>query len=475
MKYEKFASEIAEALGGADNLRFANHCATRLRLKLKDLSKMDSEKLKAIDGVLGVRDVGNGEVQVIVGTDCYTIYTDFIAVTGFSGETDDGVSDEEAIRRADATTNPTDGSNAGVIGTLRRGGRVVIDYLGGTVAPIIPMFMGCGMLMAFLTICTNFLGLDADSGVVVILNGAANAGFYFMPIVLGWSAATKLNAEPVLGALLGMTLVYSGINGVEGLEFLGIPIYATTYNNTFLPIILGVPFLALIYRFFKDKIHSSMQYFLLPLLTMVISIPVTLIILGPIGAICGEWLSVFFYWAAEHFRIVTSALWSAFCPIGVITGMEKAVQAINIVNMQSTGFDNIFLPGALCGNSAVGGAALAVWFMSRNKKTKAIGASAGITAILGITEPALYGICIPFGKPLLGASLGAAIGGVFGALVDLKQFSWAGPGLMTCATYIAPNGDMTNFFFCLATIAVAAAAGFGMTMLVSSRSKKMYD
>lgn len=473
MKYEKLARDIADALGGADNLRFANHCATRLRIKLKDPARMDGEKLGSIDGVLGVRDVGNGEVQVIVGTDCYTIYNDFIEVTGFTGETDDGLSDEEAIRRAEAVI--ADSGTSGALGRIKAAGRVIVDYLGGTVAPIIPMFMGCGMLMAFLTICINFFGLDANSGAVVILNGAANAGFYFMPIVLGWSAATKLNAEPVLGALLGMTLVYSTINGAEGLDFLGLPVYATTYNNTFLPIILGVPFLALVYRFFKGKIHSSLQYFLLPLVTMVISIPMTLLVLGPIGAVCGESLSVFFYWAADHFRLVTSALWSAFCPIGVITGMEKAVQAINIVNMQSTGFDNIFLPGALCGNSAVGGAALAVWFMSRNKKTKAIGASAGVTAILGITEPALYGICIPFGKPLLGASLGAAIGGVFGALVDLKQFSWAGPGLMTCATYISPDGDMANFFFCLATIAVAAIAGFAMTILVSSRTKKMYD
>lgn len=236
MKYEKLARDIADALGGADNLRFANHCATRLRIKLKDPARMDGEKLGSVDGVLGVRDVGNGEVQVIVGTDCYTIYNDFIEVTGFTGETDDGLSDEEAIRRAEAVI--ADSGTSGALGRIKAAGRVIVDYLGGTVAPIIPMFMGCGMLMAFLTICINFFGLDANSGAVVILNGAANAGFYFMPIVLGWSAATKLNAEPVLGALLGMTLVYSTINGAEGLDFLGLPVYATTYNNTFLPIIL---------------------------------------------------------------------------------------------------------------------------------------------------------------------------------------------------------------------------------------------
>jgi PTS system beta-glucosides-specific IIC component len=469
MKYEALISGIVDCIGGLDNLRFANHCATRLRLKLKDLSKLDEGSLKAVDGVLGVRNIGDGEVQVIVGTNVIDIFKEFMETTHFSGETDDGVSDAEAVARAD--TQPAGDAKS----RARTVGRSIMDYLGGTVAPIIPIYMSCGMVMAFLTICTTFLGLDPQSGTVTILNGMANAGFYFIPIALGWSAASKMGVEPALGALLGATLLYSTINGVAGLDFLGIPVYAVSYNGTFLPIVLGVPFMAMIYKFFKDKIPHGVHYFLLPLVTMLISVPVTLIVLGPAGYVAGTGFSVLFTWLSENAKLLASGLWSAFCPIGIITGMDKAVYAINMNHMLSVGYDNMFCPGGLAGNSAIGGAALAVWFMSKNSKTKQLGASSGITAILGITEPALYGICLEFGRPLVGAMAGAAVGGMFGALFDLKQYSWAGPGLMTSATYISPTGDMTNFYFCLATIAVSAVAGFAITMLLSSKDKKQYD
>lgn len=472
VKYEALVNGIVDSVGGLNNIRFCNHCATRLRIKLKDTAKLDETALKAVDGVLGVRNAADGEIQAIVGTDCYTIFQQFLDITHFDGETDDGVSEADAIAKADGVSASTPGDAKS---RLKRIGNRIMDYLGGTVAPIIPIFMSCGMLMAFLTICTTFLGLDPESGTVVILNGAANAGFYFIPIALGWSAAQKLHVDPALGALLGMTLVYSTINGVPGLDFLGIPVYTVSYNGTFLPIVLGVPFLAVIYNFFKGKIPNQVQYFLLPLVTMLISIPVTLLVLGPAGYVAGTWFSAFFQFLSTHAKLLASALWGAFCPIGIITGMDKAVYAINMNYMNSVGFDNMFCPGGLAGNSAIGGAALAVWLMSRNTKTKSLGASSGITAILGITEPALYGVCLPFFKPLLGAMSGAAVGAVFGAIFDLKQYSWAGPGLMTSAVYISPNGDMTNFYFCLATIAVSAIAGFAFTYLFSMRAKRMYD
>lgn len=352
---------------------------------------------------------------------------------------------------------------------------MIVEYLSGTVAPVIPIYLGCGMLMAFLTICTNFLGLDAESGTVKILNAASNAGFYFMPIVLGWSAASKLKADPALGALLGMTLVYSDINNVAGLEFLGISVPQIQYNGSFLPMILGAAFLALVYRFFKNKIPQACRYFLLPLVTLVISIPVTLIVLGPIGYFCGTQLMAFLNMLAGQFKLGALAVWGFCTPLSIITGMDKAVYFINMEHLNAVGYDNIFLPGGLAGNAAIGGAALAVWFLSKNIDTKSVGASSGITAIIGITEPALYGICLNFRTPLLGAMTGAAIGSIFAGIVDLKQYVYAGPGLVTSPVYISPDGSMTNFYFCLATIAVSAAAGFAMTYLFSMRNRKQYD
>ncbi|RSX51296.1 PTS sugar transporter [Bifidobacterium goeldii] len=359
--------------------------------------------------------------------------------------------------------------------SLRGSGRKVMDFLSGTVGPVIPIYMCCGMIMAFLTICTAFLGFDANSGVVKIFNGVANAGFYFIPIALGWSAADKLGVQPALGALLGMSLLYSTINGAHGLDIFGIPVYAVSYNGTFLPIMLGVPFLAVVFHLLKRIMPKAMQGFLLPVATMIITVPVVLLALGPVGYVAGTGFSVVFQWLQAHVRFLASALWGAFCPIGVVAGMDKAVFAINMNYMNSVGYDNLFCPGALAANAAVGGSALAVGVLAKRGETRELSLSAGVTAVLGITEPALYGVCLEFGRPLIGASIGGAIGAVFGAFVDLKQYSWAGPGLMTSPTYISADGNMTNFFLCLATIALSAAAGFVATYVMSRRdAAKIY-
>ena len=469
MKYESLINGVVENVGGMGNIKFATHCATRLRFQTHDEKKINFDKLESVEGVYGVRNIGGGEVQVIVGGDIENIYEAFLKVTGYSGATSDP-GDAAAAAAAEA-----DDSSKTSKDKLRALGRKIMDYLGGTVGPVIPIYMCCGMIMAFLTICTTFLGMDANSGVVTIFNGVANAGFYFMPIALGWSAADKLGVRPALGALLGMSLLYSTINGVPGLDIFGIPVYPVSYNGTFLPIILGVPFMAVVFNFFKKVIPTNMQYFLLPLATMLLTVPVVLLVLGPAGYIAGTGFSVVFQWLQTNARFVASALWGAFCPIGIVTGMDKAVYAINMNYMNSVGFDNLFCPGGLAGNSAIGGAALAVYFLTRKSETRQLSMSSGITAILGITEPALYGICLKFGKPFLGATIGASIGAMFGALFDLKQYSWAGPGLMTSPTYISPNGDMTNFFFCLATIAVSAIAGFAVTYVLSRRkAEKIY-
>lgn len=278
-KYEKLVNGIVENIGGIDNLTYAGHCATRLRIKLTDMNKLNKDDLEKVPGVLGVAIQKGVEIQIIVGTDVLNVYADFLAITGYQD------SNAPAAVSGKGEKEPV---------TLRTIGQACMNYLSGTVAPVIPIYLCAGMLMAVINMCTAFLGVDADNGAIVILNAVANAGFYFMPIVLGWSAVSKHCADPALGAMLGMALVYAEINGVEGLSFLGIPVYTVTYNSTFLPIILGAVFLSLVYKFFRDKIPQAVRYFLLPLFTMLVAVPVTLLLLGPAGYIVGTWMSVLF-------------------------------------------------------------------------------------------------------------------------------------------------------------------------------------
>lgn len=285
----------------------------------------------------------------------------------------------------------------------------------------------------------------------------------------------EIRSYPALGAMLGMTILYETVNGVGGLDFLGIPVYQTSYGGSFLPIILAAPFLSMVYKFFRDKIPQSVRYFALPLITMLISVPVTLIVIGPIGYVCGTGLAVVFTYLGEHVKLLAITIWSFTTPLGIITGFDKAIYALNMEHLNAVGFDNLFLPGGLAGNSAIGGAALAAMFLSKDKDVESTGASSGITALIGITEPALYGICLRFRTPLLGAMSGAAIGGLFAGIVNLKQYVYAGPGLSTCVTYLSSKpGGYFNFMMCFATVAVSAIAGFAVTLILSKKNKTQY-
>lgn len=461
-KYEETVRGIVEKIGGIDNIAHATHCATRFRLKLKDMSKFDEKGIQNVKGVLGLRMMDQNEIQIICGTVVSTIYDEFQKITGFKG---DGAIDDPVAAREDGVRKYTPKKIASII----------TEYLSGTVAPVIPIYLSCGLLLAVLSVATQFFGLSENSGTYTILNACSLAGLTFMPIALGWSACAKLGADPALGAMLGMTILYETVNGVGGLDFLGIPVYQTSYGGSFLPIILAAPFLSMVYKFFRDKIPQSVRYFALPLITMLISVPVTLIVIGPIGYVCGTGLAVVFTYLGEHVKLLAITIWSFTTPLGIITGFDKAIYALNMEHLNAVGFDNLFLPGGLAGNSAIGGAALAAMFLSKDKDVESTGASSGITDLIGITEPALYGICLRFRTPLLGAMSGAAIGGLFAGIVNLKQYVYAGPGLSTCVTYLSSKpGGYFNFMMCFATVAVSAIAGFAVTLILSKKNKTQY-
>ena len=229
---------IIKQAGGADNIVSATHCMTRLRLVLRDRSKFDTDAVKQVPGVLNVI-IQNGEYQVVIGQDVPDLYEEVVKIDGI--QAGGSVQDDEAAAKDLAQDH----------GNI---GNAILSFIGGTFSPVIPVLVAGGLTGAVLSLLTNVFGVSAESGTYTIFYAINQATFYFLPIFIGFAAAARLKSNGFLGAFLGAILLYSSINGAEGLDFFGIPVQAISYNSTVFPVILGVLFMSVVYKFLQKHI-----------------------------------------------------------------------------------------------------------------------------------------------------------------------------------------------------------------------------
>lgn len=455
-KYKNIAQEILQKIGGKENVKEANFCATRLRLTLKNTDNIDEDSLKNIPGVVGVV-TRNNNYQFIVGTDVTNIYSAFINLVEMeANEQLDVVIDETALE--------TEPKNWFVD---------IVDFISGTFVPVLPILVAAGLVSAVLNIATTFMGLSADSGTVIILNGINSAGFYFLPVYIGFSAARKLNINPFMGAFLGAILLTSTINGVDGLDFLGISVPMISYENSVIPIILGVLFMAFIYKTLDKVVPKEINYFINPLVAILIATPVTLIILGPLGNVLGSWLASGLGWVNTKLGWLSVGIIGAVTPLLVMTGTNQALFPLVFAGMADFGYEAFVMPGMLAANVAVGAAALATFVVSKKNDTKALALSSGLTGVMGITEPAIFGVLLRFRKPFFGAMIGGGIAGLFAGIVNLKQYAVVSPGLAALPTFIPTDGSgaMGNFWLAVVTLVLAVLISFIATYILLKKDK----
>lgn len=447
------ANKILVELGGAQNINIVNFCATRLRITPKEFNKINFLNLENIDGVLGIVRADN-QVQIIIGTDVPNIYQEFIKLTG-----------QTANKKIEENLDVNLTENKVTI-------RKIIDFISGTFVPVLPILVAAGLVSAVLNIATTFLGLNPESGTVVVLNAINTAGFYFLPIYIGYSAAKNLNINPFMGAYLGAILLTSTINGVENLNFLGINIPTVNYQNSVIPIILGVLFMYFVYRILDKIVIEQIKYFVNPLVAILIVTPITLIVLGPLGGIIGNYLAIALTWVNNKLGWLSVGLIGALTPLLVITGTNQALFPVVFAGLAEFGYEAFVMPGMLAANVAVGSAALATYFVIREQKSKALAHSSGITGVMGITEPALFGVLLKFKKPLLGAIIGGGVGGLFAGIVQLKQYAVVSPGIAALPTFIPPNkSGMSNFYFAVLTLIISITISFVSTYILLKRDK----
>ena len=391
MDYKRLAEQILELVGGKENVSGLVHCATRLRFNLKDESKAQTDALKKTKGVVGVAKSG-GQYQVIIGSDVANVFAPLNELCDLK---ESRVGEEQKEKKSKVAT--------------------AIDTLSGIFTPILPALTAAGMLKAVLSLLVAFKLVASSDQSYQILNFMGDATFYFLPILLASSAAKKFKCNPYLAMMLGGILLHPNfVNMVsaskesgEAIRLFMIPIYNASYSSSVIPIILAVWFMSVVEPIADRISPKAIKFFSKPLITILVSGVVTLSVLGPIGYVISNYIATFLR-AMESYGWLVSMILGAVFPLLVMTGTHYAIVPVGINNRMTMGYDSMVYPNNLASNVAQGGATLAVAFKSKVSEIKQLAMSAGITAVCGITEPALYGINVPYRTPLYSAMAGGA-------------------------------------------------------------------
>ena len=419
----KLAAEILEMVGGAENITFVAHCMTRLRFNLKDESIVDDAKVKAIDGVIDIRHSA-GQYQVIVGPKVDKVYEIVAKETGI--DTGKSAADE--------------GETKGFLGKLMK-------LISGIMMPVLPALIACGMINAVLSILTTAGVVSAESGIYTMLNGMGNACMYFLPVLVGSSAAKFFGIDQYIGAVLGAILIYPTFVAAAGagdaLDLFGVKFTMVSYASTVFPAIVAAWFASVLYKWLRAVLPDALAFALVPFLTVAIAAPISLLVVGPVIQQASSLLATAVLAVYQLSPVLCGViLGPIFGLVMIPLGLHWALIVISINNIMTVGSDPIL--GLLCGSMCVVGACLAFALRSKDPGEKSLGFSCAITSLCGITEPALYGIVLEHKKIIIASMISGAISAVIPAIFNTRTFVMTSSGIFSFPGYMNPSGDMSS-------------------------------
>ena len=464
-KYQELAADIVRNVGGRENVAGLVHCITRLRFTLKDESLANDDVLKGMSGVVTVMKSG-GQYQVVIGNHVAEVYEDVLPLLDL---------------REDGDVNQADGSGTGKKRLLDR----AIDVVSGIFQPILGIMAACGMLKGFNTLFEALGFYTETSGIYMVINAAGDALFNFLPLFLGYTAAKKFHLKPMLGLAVGAAMCYPSIQLgsleaggtalytlLEGtmfaspvyLTFLGIPVIAANYTGTVIPVILAVWFASKCEKLFNRIVPDLVKFFFVPMLTLLVTLPVTLLLLGPAATFGSTLISEFTLAIRDFSPLVAGAVVGFTWQILVIFGLHWGFIPVYINNVMTLGYDNVMMPFFAC-TFATSAVVLAIFFKTRDKKLKEMAIPNFISGIFGVTEPAIYGILLPLKKPFVISCIAGGIGGAFYGHFNFRKFILGGLGIFELPNMMNPDGTMGNIIVAFAGIAISMAVGFVLTMM----------
>lgn len=447
MNYQKLGVDILALSGGKQNVSKLTHCATRLRFEFNDSDAVQADAIAKLPGVISVVDRG-GQFQVVIGNDVQITYRAILNEIG-----------EMNGQRTASSKEPQ-----------KKGGifSQIISVISTTFTPVIPAITGAGMIKALLAILKLTGLISADSTTYRLLDTISDAAFFFLPVLLAYGASIKFACNPILamtiaGALLHPNLAQLLASGGP-ISFIGIPVRLADYAGSVLPIILTVWIMSYIEQFAEKISPSMIKFFTKPMIVLLFTAPLALVVIGPFGIFLNDLVASGAAIIDGKASWLIPMLMGGLQPFLVITGTAWAMTPIATSQLTRNGFEMINGPGMLASNIAQGAATLCVAFKTKNKNLKQLASSAGFTALLGITEPSLYGVTLKLKKPLIAAMIGGGCAGIYAGLAGLVRYAFVSPGLAALPAFIGENP--MNIVHALITCAIAIVVTFALTWIM---------
>lgn len=453
-KNKIFAEQVLEAVGGSANIVSVTHCMTRLRFVLKDQSVPNKKEVESIKGVMGVNVVG-GQYQVIIGNSVGNVYKELVAISGISDETAD-FKDEE-------NKNP-------IVKAL--------DFIAGCMTPLFTAIIAGGLIKVLLVIFgPTLLGvLSAESDTYILMNALGDAPFYFLPVLVAFTASKKLNCNSFLAVMVSSVLIYPDVISLLAIDqathlFGVIPVVHGSYASSIIPAMLSTILLKYVEMGVDKIVPEWSKNFLKPLLIVLITAPITLCALAPLGLLVGSGLQFVINSIYGFAPWLAMTIFAAAMPFIVMTGMHWAFVPATLMSLANPGFDLLLLPAMLASNIAQAGATFGVAAKTKDSDLREMAIPAGISALLaGVTEPAMYGITLRLRKPMVAACIASGIGGLIAGFTTLKACAFATPCLTAIVQFISPD-EKNNLIYAIIVLVVTLVLSFVLSFIMTKNEE----
>lgn len=450
MNYKQLGDDIIQNIGGIDNIKQLTHCATRLRFEFYDMNKVNTKKIETLNGVISVVEKG-GQYQIVIGNEVQSVFRAIQAQMK-----DVPSNSHEEVEEKGSIVNR------------------IISVISTTFTPVIPALIGGGMIKAVLSILVLFNLVNETSSTYEIINFISDAPFYFMPVLLAYGASQKFKTSPIMAMTMACALLHptwsSLVAAGKPLSFFGIPVVLVDYASSVIPIILSVWIMSYVEKFAEKYSPSIIKFFLKPLLVMFISVPIALIIVGPLGNLLNDLVQSGANYLNAHVSWLIPMLMGAFQPFLTLTGTAWAMTPIATSQISTLGYEIVNGPGMLASNIAQGGATLAVALKAKDENLKSLASSSGFTAVMGITEPCLYGVLLKLKRPFIASMIGGAAGGIYAGITGLVRYAFVSPGLTAIPAFIGKNP--MNVVHAIVTIIISFVVGFVASWILGFKEDK---